>query len=400
MIAKREGEFSVPGFLANGIHTGIKENQKKDLSLIFSQAPAKAAGVFTKNSFKAAPVLIDIERLRAESAQAILANSGNANAATGSEGYKDALDVSAALSKELNIEEKMILMASTGVIGQRLPVEKITRGMKKLVEGLHAGGIFDAQEAIMTTDKYPKIAIRKTIIDEKEITLCGIAKGAGMIEPHMATMLAFFMTDLAIDGKALDSVFRRAAERSFNAISVDGCMSTNDSAIILANGMAHNKPIMSRSKDLIRFKEMLLDVMIELSQAIVRDGEGATKVIEIYVDGAASNRDAKNVSYAIANSNLVKTAFYGNDPNWGRIISAVGSVGVPLNVDYVKLYFEDTLVFSNGKGVAVNPEIICEIMAKDHIKIRISLGMGTKSHCICASDLSFDYVRINAHYHT
>jgi glutamate N-acetyltransferase/amino-acid N-acetyltransferase len=400
MIVKNKNNIIVPGFLANGIHAGIKEEQKKDLSLILSQTPAKVAGVFTKNSFKAAPVLIDMKRIGAGISQVILTNSGNANAATGNEGYDDALKVSGALSRELKIKEELILLASTGVIGQRLPVDKIKRGIKKLVKGLRTGGIFDAEEAMMTTDKFPKIALRKTIIDSKEITLCGVAKGAGMIEPHMATMLAFFMTDLAIDGKTLDNVFRQAVEKSFNAISVDGCMSTNDSAIILANAIAENKPVKGKSKDLIRFKEMLYSVMLELSQAMVRDGEGATKVIEISVEGAASNNDAKKVAYAIANSNLVKTAFFGNDPNWGRIISAVGSVGIRLSVNDVQLYFGELPVFGDGKGMAVSKKDIHRIVAEDYIKVRLHLGMGIKSHCIRTSDLSFDYVKINAHYHT
>jgi len=206
-------------------------------------------------------------------------------------------------------------------------------------------GVSDAEEAIMTTDRFPKIAIRKCRIGAREITLCGMAKGAGMIEPHMATMLAYVMTDAHVDGAALDRIFRKAVDQSFNAVSVDGCMSTNDTAIILANGTAGNPVITSRSKSLPVFQEMLVGVLSELSQAMVRDGEGATKMIRIDVQGARTFRDARKIAYAIANSNLFKTACFGQDPNWGRIIAAAGSAGIPLPVDAVDVYFEETAVF-------------------------------------------------------
>ncbi|MBA4423911.1 MAG: ornithine acetyltransferase, partial [Syntrophus sp. (in: bacteria)] len=232
--------YRVPGFLANGIHTGIKTNDCRDLALIFSTRPATAAGVFTTNCFKAAPVLLDMERIRTGIAQAVVANSGIANAATGPEGFADALAVSRAVSRELGIADDLVLVASTGVIGHRLPLPKIEAGMRGLVAGLNDDGIPDAEAGIMTTDRFPKIASRKGVIGQQEITLCGIAKGAGMIEPHMATMLAFIITDAAIGHEALKSVFRQSVDSSFNAISVDGCMSTNDTALILANGFAGN----------------------------------------------------------------------------------------------------------------------------------------------------------------
>jgi len=344
MIIDRKTYF-VPGFLANGIHAGIKEDRKKDLSLIYSTVPAKAAAVFTTNVFKAAPVLLDMERIKSGCAQAILTNSGNANAGTGPEGYDDARATSAALSKRLNIQDDLVLVASTGVIGHRLPVKKIESGLDRLIKGLKPEGVSDAEEAIMTTDRFPKIAIRKCRIGAREITLCGMAKGAGMIEPHMATMLAYVMTDAHVDGAALDRIFRKAVDQSFNAVSVDGCMSTNDTAIILANGTAGNPVITSRSKSLPVFQEMLVGVLSELSQAMVRDGEGATKMIRIDVQGARTFRDARKIAYAIANSNLFKTACFGQDPNWGRIIAAAGSAGIPLPVDAVDVYFEETAVF-------------------------------------------------------
>lgn len=391
---------TIPGFLANGIHAGIKESGIKDLAIIFSVMPAQATGVFTRNCFKAAPVLIDMERIKTGIAQAILANSGNANAATGKTGYEDALAVSGSASKKLNIRDDLVLVASTGIIGHRLPVGRIESGMDALVEGIHPNGIPEAAQAIMTTDKFPKISYRKGIIGSREITVCGIAKGAGMIEPHMATMLAFVMTDADIDAHCMNRLFIQAVDTSLNAITVDGCMSTNDTAIILANGVAGNKKIKQGTRSSVLFREMLFAVLSDLAQAMVRDGEGATKVIEIIVDGAESLRDAKKVAYAVANSNLVKTAFYGCDPNWGRIISAAGSVGIKFPIDAVKLFFEEIPVFAHGCGITGHEKELSEIMLRDCIKVNLQLGMGNKSFTVYASDLSLEYIKINAHYRT
>jgi glutamate N-acetyltransferase/amino-acid N-acetyltransferase len=392
--------YRVPGFLANGIHAGIKTNDFRDLAMLFSTRPAQAAGVFTTNSFKAAPVLLDEQRIRTGIAQAVIVNSGIANAATGPEGYVDALAVSQAASDALGIADDLVLVASTGVIGHRLPLRKIEAGMKSLVAGLHADGIPDAEAGIMTTDRFPKIAIRKGAIGKQEVTLCGIAKGAGMIEPHMATMLAFIMTDAAIGREALDTVFRQSVDRSFNAVSVDGCMSTNDTALILANGFAGNTEISNRSGSMGRFKEMLSALLDELARGLVRDGEGATKVIEITVEEAKTIGDARRVAYAVANSNLVKTAFFGGDPNWGRIISAVGSAGIDLPVEKVRLFFEGVPIFADGKGCPDQEGMLPGIMKQTEIRVRIGLGMGRRSWTVCTSDLTFDYIKINAHYHT
>ncbi len=392
--------IAVPGFLANGIHAGIKSDGCKDLALICSFVPARAAGVFTTNRFKAAPVLIDMERMESGLVQAILVNSGNANAATGKEGYRDALVMSRSASDSLGIDDKLLLVASTGIIGQRLPVRKISDAMKNLVAGLRPEGLTDAEEAIMTTDKFPKISCTKSLIGTKDITLCGIAKGAGMISPRMATMLAFFMTDADIELSTLKSLFRQAVNGSFNAITVDGCMSTNDTAVIMANGTAGNKTITRSTKDFLLFKEMLFSAAHDLAQAIVRDGEGATKVIEINVERAASTGNAKKAAYAIADSNLVKTAFFGGDPNWGRIISAIGSVDIAMSTDLIQVFFEDVLIFANGKGVAGNEQKLSEIMSLPSIKMRVDLAAGKKSFRLCTSDLSYEYVKINSHYHT
>ncbi len=393
-------DYRVPGFLANGIHTGIKTEGGPDLALIYTVRPATVAGVFTTNSFKAAPVLIDQERIRSGIAHAVIANSGIANAATGPEGIADALVVSKAASAALGIPDQTVLVASTGVIGPRLPLQKISAGMKKLVAGLHSGGIPDAEAGIMTTDRFPKIACRKGIIGRKEITLCGIAKGAGMIQPNMATMLAFIMTDAAIARDALDLIFKRSIACSFNAVTVDGCMSTNDTALILANGLADNPEVKRGSRDLGRFGELLSDLLSELARALVRDGEGATKMIEITVTEAKTRRDAQRIAYAVANSNLVKTAFFGEDPNWGRIISAAGSLDIDLPVDRVRLFMEDIPLFAEGKGTNAPKDGLAEIMKRPEIRVRLGLGLGRQSWTVYASDLSFDYVKINARYHT
>ncbi|MBN1662280.1 MAG: bifunctional glutamate N-acetyltransferase/amino-acid acetyltransferase ArgJ [Deltaproteobacteria bacterium] len=400
MLEKKDELFAVPGFLANGIACGIKEDGKKDLALIYSERSAKAAGLFTTNIFKAAPVILDMEKIKGGMAQAILTNSGNANAANGSAGYDDAVAMSRSAAKQLRIPETLVLAASTGVIGRRLPVHKIEAGMASLVAGLNAGGIPAAEEAMMTTDKFPKMSVRRGVCGSKEITVCGLAKGAGMIEPHMATLLTYVLTDAEVESQTLNRIFRYAVGKSFNAISVDGCMSTNDTAIILANGRAGNTPIKGRSKDAVIFRDMVTAVMSDLSQDMVRDGEGATKVVEIVVEEAKTAGDAKKVAYAVANSNLVKTAFFGGDPNWGRIIQAAGAVGIPLPVDSVGVYFDGIAVFENGRGVYGHEKTVAEVMKKANIRLTIKLGMGAKTFRLHASDLSFEYVEINAHYTT
>ncbi|SEM60695.1 glutamate N-acetyltransferase [Syntrophus gentianae] len=393
-------EYIVPGFLANGISAGIKEQGRKDLALIFSEVPARTAGVFTTNCFKAAPVLVDMERISSGMAQAIVTNSGNANAATGAKGYQDALAMSRAAAMGLNISEELVMVASTGVIGHPLPVERIEKGMGPLVGGLRREGIPDAEAAMMTTDRFPKMSCRKARIGSRDVTLCGIAKGAGMIQPNMATMLAYLMTDADIDSAALRTVFSEGIAQSFNAISVDGCMSTNDTALILANGRAGNRQIRRRSREYAPFREMLFAVLDDLCRGMVRDGEGATKLIELVVDGARTEGEARRVAYAVANSNLVKTAFYGGDPNWGRIISAAGSIGIPLPVNAVRLVFEEVCLFEAGQGTAFPADRVAAIMAQETIRVRLELGMGNKGFRIYASDLPFEYVKINAHYHT
>jgi len=399
-MVKTTVKISVPGFLAGGVSAGIKEGGNKDLGLIFSTVPARVAAMFTKNTFKAAPVLIDAERVKRGVAQAIITNSGCANAATGKEGIADALAVSKVAAQQLKIPEDHLLICSTGVIGKRLPVKKIEAGIPRLIKSLSENGIEDAQEAMMTTDKFPKIAIRRGIVGAKDVTVCGVAKGAGMIEPNMATLLTYVMTDALVDAKALNTVFRQVIDSTFNAVSVDGCMSTNDTAIILANGLAGNNPLERAQARLQRFREMLTDVLAELAQAVVRDGEGATKLITIIVEGAKSKSDARRVAYSVANSNLVKTAFFGEDPNWGRIISAVGASGVALEKEKVTLSVGNMVLFTQEAPADFQLARLKEVIHKGEIEVRIALGGGDKSFEMCTSDLSHEYVEINSSYST
>ena len=393
-------KFEVPGFQASGIAAGIKEDGRKDLALLYSEVPSKAAGVFTTNVFKAAPVLLDMERIRGGAARAVIVNSGNANAATGEEGYQDAVKMARFCAGALQIDEAQVLVASTGVIGRRLPIDKVAGNVSRLVQGLSPGGIPEAAEAIMTTDRYPKIQYREGAVGGTDVCICGIAKGAGMIEPGMATLLSFVLTDADVDDAALKRALREAVDRSFNAISVDGCMSTNDTVLLLANGLAGNRRIRTSTRDYAVFADLLTGALTELAKMIVRDGEGATKLIEIVVEGAKTAGDARSVAYQIARSNLVKTAFYGGDPNWGRILSAAGAAGVALDPTAVELTFDGLPLFRQGQGISSHLKELAEVMKKEQIRVVLKLGQGSKSFRVYSSDLTLDYVKINAHYTT
>jgi glutamate N-acetyltransferase/amino-acid N-acetyltransferase len=396
----KDAHWTVPGFRAAGIAAGIKEGRQKDLSLIVSDEPAAAAGLFTTNAFKAAPVLLDMERIRSGRAQAILTNSGNANAATGLQGIDDARASSRAVADTLGIPEDLVLVASTGVIGRPLPVQKVLKGVPRLLRRLRPDGMEEAQEAILTTDRFPKMARRSGIIDGRTVTVLGMAKGAGMIQPDMATMLSYVLTDAATRPRTLDAMLREGAARSFNAVTVDGCMSTNDTVLLLANGRAGNRPFSRQGRDGRAFAEMLFAVLDEMALAMVRDGEGATKVITVEVTGGRTDRESRKIAYAVANSNLFKTACFGGDPNWGRVIGAAGSAGISLDPDAVDVSFGGVTVFSGGRGVAAAAKDLAPIMAADRIHVRIGLGRGRGAFVLHTSDLTYDYVKINAHYTT
>lgn len=391
--------FKIPGFLFSGISAGIKKNGKKDLGLIYSETPAHVAGLFTTNKVKAAPVLISMERIKEGSCQAIFVNSGNANACTGQRGIKDGHYISSLLSKELGIKPAHILLSSTGVIGVPLPVEKITRKIPELVRGLSPDGWTDVVEAIMTTDTQPKMEWESCRIRGKRVKLCGMAKGAGMICPNLATMLSFLVTDAHIEPLLLQRILREVVDLTYNRITIDGETSTNDTVLILANGRANHPLLNQMDKDAQIFKSMLLEVCQRLAHHIVRDGEGVTKVIEISIQGAKSDEEARRAAYGIAHSPLVKTAFFGEDVNWGRILSALGHSDISINQNRVDIFFDEVPVVKKGMGTGSRlEERASKVIKKKTFKLNVHLHQGKGRFSILTSDLSFDYVKINASY--
>lgn len=419
-LNSQRSTLSVPGFKAAGIACGIKQvkNGKKDLALIYSEVPAVAAGVFTTNRVKAAPVLIDMQRIKKGLCHAVIINSGNANACTGKKGMEDAARMVIAVEDALGIKKGLAMVSSTGVIGQRLPIDRIEQGIPKLISSLSSKGWNDAVEAIMTTDAFPKVAFEKCRIGGKEITVLGIAKGAGMICPNMATMLAFLATDVVVEQKTLQAMLKASVDQSFNGITVDGDTSTNDTVLILANGKAGNREVRSqksgvRSKDYKTFYEMLEKICQSLAKMVVMDGEGATKLLEFNVSGAKTDSDAKKVAETVANSPLVKTAFFGEDANWGRIMAAIGRSGAYMKEEKVNIYFNDVPVVIKGEGASASGggkpapadskqggQGAEKAVKQKEICIRIDLGVGKGKKRVWASDLSYEYVKINASYRT
>lgn len=366
------------GFKASGISCGIKKSGKLDLALIYSNLPAKAACLFTTNKIKAAPVILCQKNLKQNgSFRAIIANSGNANCFNGSGGLKAASSTVKVLADSLGLKDKNILVASTGIIGRKLPLDKIKFGIPVLIEKLSTSGIKEAKKAIMTTDTFAKEFSVKFKISGKTVTICGIAKGAGMIAPKMATLLVFILTDANINTTVLKGFLRSSVEKSFNSITVDGCMSTNDSVILLANAAAGNKVVSQLGGSKV-FLKALDSVCVELAKMIVKDAEGANKFIEIKVSGAKTLKDAKTAALAVANSNLFKTACYGENPNFGRIVSAIGASMVEVREDKLK--------------IRVSP------LHKKNILVEVSLGEGRYHTVVYTSDLTPEYIKINAEY--
>ncbi len=390
---------SVPGFLLSGVSAGLRENKKKDLALIFSTVPAHASAIFTKNLIKGAPVLVGQERIAGGLCQALIINSVNANAFTGQRGYEDSLEVANTLSGQLGIGQSLVIPSSTGVTGERLRVGKIKKSIPRLIKGLGEGNVREAAEAIMTTDSFPKYASRQLAVGEKIATVSAIGKGAGMICPDMATMLCFIMTDLDIERKALSTALEAAARGSFNAITVDGDTSPNDSVFILANGVLGNRQITEKSRYYGELVDVLSSLCAEIAEMIVSDGEGATKVVRINVTEARTEKDAEKIARTIATSQLVKTAFYGEDANWGRIVAAAGRAGVGFDPEKIKLYFEGVEVFS--EGMRSKPESrFARVFRKPSFTVTLSLGEGRAAYSILTSDLSHKYVSINSDYRT
>lgn len=392
--------MTVTGFKFSGISAGIKKNEKKDIALIYSDLPLSAAGVFTSSTVKAAPVVLDVERIKGGIARAIIVNSGNANACTGRKGLKDAKETARRLAEEFGLDEKEVLVSSTGVIGERLPMDKISEAIPRLSAALSENGILDFAEAIMTTDAFPKVHFVRASIEGKEVIVCGVAKGAGMIAPNMATMLAYLMTDASVAPDLLQQILRDLTDTSFNCITVDGDMSTNDTVIALASG-ASGIRIDGKTPGCEAFISMMKEVMVSLAKMIVKDGEGATKLIEITVKGAKTKEEAKKAGLKIANSPLVKTAFFGEDPNWGRIVAALGASGIQFDDGGFDIYLGDVCLVKNGCFNGKDAErAAAGAMKGDEIRLTLNLNRGDREATLWTCDLTHDYIRINADYRT
>lgn len=392
-------ELKIPeGYLFSVAKAGIKYEGRYDMGLILSERPAQVAGVFTKNLVKAAPVVITKRRLRKGTARAILVNSGNANACTGERGFKDALLLSGELSRRLSLSENEILLASTGVIGTPLPVERMSAALSELIENLSRDRLPDVARAIMTTDTFEKLYSRVFTAGGESFTLTGVAKGAGMIAPAMATMLSFILTDAPVSQDALKGALREVVEDTFNSITVDGDMSTNDTVLVMANGAKQGTII---SKKYYRaFRDALYEVMDALARMIASDGEGATRLITIVVEGAKTRRDAKVAALSVANSPLVKTAVYGRDANWGRIMAALGRSGASMKQERTSISINGIEIVKNGLSAGNDSLAQKSMSQKKEVLIRVSLGMGRHSHRVYTCDLTEEYIRINAEYRT
>jgi glutamate N-acetyltransferase/amino-acid N-acetyltransferase len=388
-----------PGFKAAGVACGLKKNGLKDLGLIYSELPAAVAGLFTSNRVQAAPVLLDRQRVAAGVCRAVIVNSGNANCCTGEQGMQSALRMGRAAAAGLGVAEEEVLVASTGVIGEPLPIENIETAAPGLIAGLRAEGIQDFAEAIMTTDTVPKIVNRRKELGGKTFSVTAVAKGAGMIRPDMATMLCFVMTDVQASAATLGKMLAVAVNRSLNRMTVDGDTSTNDTVLLMANG--HSGILIEDPTRCIAFQSVLDDVLITMAKWLIKDGEGATKLVEIVVQGAASDPDAHRIADTIANSNLTKTAIFGEDANWGRILAAAGRAGVPLAPEKIDIYFGTVLMVQNGIGCgkAVEAEV-SKILKQPEFKITVDLKMGSGRAAVFTCDFSIDYVKINANYRT
>ena len=388
------------GFLAGAACASIKKADKPDVALIFSSVPAAAAGVFTLNRVKAAPVVVSMKRLEKGSARAVVVNSGNANACNGNQGMKDALAMTAEAAAVLDIPADGVLVASTGVIGQKMPMDKVLTGIREAVKQVSSYGGNHVAQAIMTTDTFSKEAAVRLKLGGKTVTIGGTAKGSGMIHPNMATMLCFITTDAAISAPCLKKALQHAVDLSFNMITVDGDSSTNDMALVMANGMAGNKAIEEENPDYIYFRDALTAVCTSLAQAIARDGEGATKMIEVKVLGAATDRDARLAARTVAGSSLVKAAVFGNDANWGRVICAAGYSGACFDPDKVDIFLGQVQVAADGGSLEFSEEQALEELKKDAVTITLDLKFGGCDATAWGCDLSYDYVKINADYRT
>jgi glutamate N-acetyltransferase/amino-acid N-acetyltransferase len=388
-----------PGFLTAGVACGLKKNNDKDLGLIYSEESANIAGVFTRNLVQAAPVLLDRQRITSGVCRALIVNSGNANCCTGDQGMQAALRMGKSAADGLDVSEDEVLVASTGVIGEPLLIDKIESAVPGLIDTMHQDGVLNLAEAIMTTDTVPKVISRCGELDGKSFTVTGVAKGAGMIRPDMATMLCFVMTDIQASPNVLKQLLVASVNRSLNRITVDGDTSTNDTALLMANGVSGIK-IENPAQQQV-FQAVLDDVLIALAKWLIKDAEGATKLVEIIVKGAASDSEAHKIADTVANSNLTKTALFGEDANWGRILAAAGRAGVPIEPQKIDISFGPVMMIQNGMGCgqAVEAEAT-KVLKQSEYDITIDLKMGSCRARVFTCDFSIDYVKINADYRT
>ncbi|MGB3365200.1 MAG: bifunctional glutamate N-acetyltransferase/amino-acid acetyltransferase ArgJ [Thermodesulfobacteriota bacterium] len=391
--------IKIPGFLGSAVSSGIKKSGKLDLALIYSEVPARAAAVFTTNIVKAPPLLLGMERIKSGYCQAVLVNSGVANAFTGKQGLQDSIVTSKHAALELGIDENLLIPSSTGVIGDRLPIDKMKKAMPKLVQELREDGFQDFADGIKTTDAFPKYAVKQISIGRKKGTIAVIGKGAGMIAPNMATMLAYILTDFNVGKRALSKALKSAVKNSFNKIIVDGDTSTNDTVLILANGKLGNQLIKESGAEYRKFENAVLEVASEVAEMIVQDGEGATKVVKIIVKGAKTEKDAEKIARTLGTSLLVKTAFFGEDPNWGRIVAAAGRAGVNFDPSKIDLFFGDQKILSNSKKV-MNEKKAQTVLKKPKFEVTLNIKSGKASSFVIASDITFEYVKINSYYRT
>ena len=389
---------SPKGFKATGIHCGLK-HKKKDLALLFSEVPASVAGVFTTNAIKAAPLLITKDVVyQTGKIQAIIVNSGNANACTGKQGMADAYTMQKLTAEKLGIARNLVGVASTGVIGEMMKMDPIITGIQQLEPIDELEGAIGFSQSIMTTDTVTKNTAYKTTIDGKEVIIAGTAKGSGMIEPNMATMLGFITTDANIESKYLQSALKSITDITFNSITVDGDTSTNDMVIVMANGMAENNTLTPEHPEWENFVKTLHAVSQDLAKMIAKDGEGATKLIEVEVKGAISDVEARKIAKTVVGSPLVKTAVFGNDANWGRIIAAVGYSGATLDPFAITIHLGSTKVVENGEPVSFSEEDLIVYLKQPEVKIFVDVHQGAGHGLAWGCDLTYDYVQINASY--
>ena len=395
------GVASPAGYRAAGVCCGIKKDQK-DMAVVVSDMPAAAAGVYTRNVVKGHSLQLTMERMAGKKAGAVMINSGCANACVGDAGYKDAALLTSHLASLLSRPAESVMIGSTGVIGQRLPMEKLLQGIQQIVPMLNSGGGSDAAEAIMTTDTVDKQVAVQIEVGGKTVTVGGMCKGAGMIHPNMATMLCFVTTDACIKKDALQKMTKAIVSDTFNMISVDGDTSTNDTVLVLANGMAENDIITEDSKDYQTFYDALFYVLRELSKKIAGDGEGCTCLFEVQVKNAAAKEQAKVLAKSIVTSSLTKAAIFGHDANWGRILCAMGYSGADLEPEKVDIYFESEAgklkIVENGKATDYSEEKATEILSKNPVIAIADVKMGNEEATAWGCDLTFDYVKINADY--